>query len=156
MNDYDSTKDTLLHIKRVNELLLSFSMELMKRAQKHDNSKLKSPEKELFDIYTPKLKDCTYGSDEYKQFLNELQPALENHYAKNSHHPEFYENSVDGMSLFDLVEMLVDWKAASERHNDGSILKSIEINQKRFNITDQLTSIFKNTIRDMNFLSIEE
>lgn len=156
MKNYDSAKDTLLHIKRVNELLLSFSIELMKRAQRHDNSKLKSPEKELFDIYTPKLKNCTYGSNEYKQFLNELQPALEHHYANNSHHPEFYEGVVDDMDLFDLVEMLIDWKAASERHEDGDVFKSIDINKERFEITDQLANIFKNTIKEIDFLRIEE
>lgn len=56
----DSTKETLLHIKRVNELLLSASTELINRAKVHDDSKLKSPEKELFDEFTPKLKECTY------------------------------------------------------------------------------------------------
>ena len=63
---------------------------------KADNSKLESPEKELFDEYTPKLKDCTYGSDEYKEFLKGLKVALDHHYANNSHHPEHYENGVNG------------------------------------------------------------
>ena len=36
--NYDSSKDTLLHIKRVNELLLLFAQELMDRAICHDNS----------------------------------------------------------------------------------------------------------------------
>ena len=54
--EYDSSKDTLLHIKRVNELLISASQELLNRGIKHDDSKLKQPEKELFDEYTPKLK----------------------------------------------------------------------------------------------------
>lgn len=143
---YDSTADTLKHIKRVNELMLFSSIELMNRSIVHDDSKLQSPEKEIFDEYTPKLKDTTYGSDEYKQYLKEMNIALDHHYKHNSHHPEHYKNGINDMDLFDLIEMLIDWKAASERHEDGSIFKSIEINKERFKISDQLAQILRNTI----------
>ena len=145
---YDSTSDTLRHIQRVNELLIRFSKDLMYRAICHDNSKLREPEKSLFDEFTPKLKNCTYGSDEYKQFLASLKVALDNHYKHNSHHPEHYENGVDGMDLLDLVEMFMDWKAAGERHTDGNISKSIEHNKDRFKLSEQVVSIFKNTARN--------
>ena len=142
---YDSETDTLKHIKRVSELLTNASIELIKRSICHDNSKLKSPEKELFDEFTPKLKECTYGSDEYHQYLKELKVALNHHYANNSHHPEHYKNGVAGFDLFDLMEMFFDWKAATERHADGNIYKSIEINKERFDIDEQICNIFKNT-----------
>lgn len=142
---YDSEKDTLLHIKRVNKLMTEASMELLIRANIHDNSKLKSPEKEIFDEFTPKLKNCTYGSDEYKNFLKEMKVALDHHYKCNSHHPEHYTEGINGFNLFDLIEMFFDWKAATERHADGNILKSIEINQKRFGISEQLSKILLNT-----------
>lgn len=148
---YDSKVDTLLHIKRVNELLINGASELIKRANVHDNSKMESPEKELFDKYTPKLKNSTYGSDEYKEFLKGLKVALDHHYANNTHHPEHYKNGVNGMDLFDLIEMFFDWKAAGERHSDGNIYKSIEINQKRFNISDQLVDIFNNTAKKLGY-----
>lgn len=145
MEKYDSKKDTLLHIKRVSQLLTEAASEFIKRANVHDDSKLESPEKELFDECTPKLKGTTYGSDEYKEYLKELKVALDHHYQNNSHHPEHYENGVDGMDLFDLLEMFFDWKAATERHADGDIYKSIVINEKRFSISPQISSIFKNT-----------
>lgn len=88
--NYDSTKDTQAHIDRVAELLNQAADELRRRGSVHDQSKLADPEKALFDEYTPKLKDCTYGSDEYKAFLAGLKPALDHHYANNSHHPEHY------------------------------------------------------------------
>jgi hypothetical protein len=80
-----------------------------------------------------------------------LKPALDHHYANNSHHPQFYKNGIDGMNLLDLVEMFFDWKAATERTKDGDIRKSIEINSTRFNISPQLVSIFVNTIADNNW-----
>jgi hypothetical protein len=152
---YDSSADTLLHIKRVNELLIRFAKDLMYRAICHDNSKLREPEKSLFDEFTPKLKGCTYGSDEYKEYLSSLKTALDNHYAHNSHHPEHYENGDDGMDLLDVVEMFMDWKAAGERHADGNILKSIEHNKDRFKISPQLVSIFKNTVTNYGWGEVQ-
>jgi len=148
---YDSKVDTLLHIKRVAELLTNAATELIKRANVHDNSKLESPEKELFDEYTPKLKDSTYGSEEYKGFLKELKVALDHHYAFNSHHPEHYEMGIDEMDLFDVIEMFFDWKAATERHADGDIYKSIDINKDRFSMSTQLAEIFHNTARKLGY-----
>ncbi|MGP1445290.1 DUF5662 family protein [Treponema sp.] len=143
--NYDSTKETVLHIKRVNELLLQFTKEVIDRAIKHDNSKLQEPEKPLFDKMTPLLKGLTYGSNEYKKALDELKPALKHHYENNSHHPEHYKNGIDDFTLVDLVEMFFDWKATSERHADGNMFISLEINKKRFGMSEQLYNIFKNT-----------
>lgn len=58
-------------------------------------------------------------------------------------------NGIEDMTLLDLVEMLCDWKAASERHDDGNIRKSIEVNAERFNMTPQLRRIFENTINEI-------
>lgn len=44
-----------------------------------------------------------------------------------------------------LAEMLVDWRAASQRHDNGCIHKSIEINTVRFKLSPQLAGILRNT-----------
>lgn len=150
MKNYDSRKDTEKHIKRVGFYLKKCLVEIAKRAKQHDYDKIHNKvEKKLFDEYTPKLKNCTYGSDEYKTFLEGLKEGLDIHYANNRHHPEHFENGIQEMNLLDLLEMICDWKAASERHNDGDIYKSIEINQKRFGYSDEIKSILRNTV---NFL----
>lgn len=149
--NYDSKADTLLHIKRVSELLNNAAIELVKRGNVHDNSKLEEPEKAEFDRLTPLLKTLTYGSDEYKASLIELQGALKHHYANNSHHPEHYENGVNDFDLFDLMEMFFDWKAATERTKDGNIYKSIEHNKSRFNLSEQTVSIFENTAKRLGW-----
>lgn len=141
----DSTADTLAHIQRVNTLLLECIDDLSERAKIHDKSKLFPPEKELFDTVPGRLKGITYGSPEYKACLAELKPALDHHYAHNRHHPEHFQKGVDGMNLLDVLEMLMDWKAASERHADGCIFKSIKINTERFNLSPQLVSILTQT-----------
>lgn len=150
-NSYDSTADTLKHIRKVSTYLTSAASELIRRAQIHDESKLHSPEKEGFDEHTPKLARLTYGSDEYNQSKAALGEALTHHYANNSHHPEHYINGINDMNLFDIIEMLIDWRASSERHIDGNIYKSIEINAKRFAMSDQLTSIFICTAKKLGW-----
>jgi hypothetical protein len=149
---YDSRADTLAHIERVGELLRDCESRLEERALVHDLSKLAEPEKSTFDACTAKLKAMAYGSPEYKAALVELKPALDHHYAANSHHPEHYQNGVDGMSLLDVVEMLMDWKAATERmKGGGDIRRSLEINTERFKLSPQLASILANTIREMGW-----
>lgn len=151
MADYDSTGDTMAHIGRVQELLRDAKDRLTVRAALHDKSKLENPEKAAFDVLTPRLRDLQYGSDEYRASLREMKPALDHHYAHNSHHPEHYQNGVDGMSLFDVIEMLCDWKAASERHATGSIRQSLVHNAERFNISAQLAHILVNTVEEFGW-----
>jgi hypothetical protein len=137
------------HIETVRNFLDYVAISIMLRGENHDKTKLESPEVEIFEIYTPKLWGTTYGSDEYKQYMKEMQVAIEHHNNSNSHHPEHYANGIKGMSLFDLVEMICDWKAATMRHADGDIMKSIEINQKRFGFSEELKQILINTVQEI-------
>lgn len=185
--------ETRKHQMGVSRLLMAFAQRLLVRASEHDASKLEDPERETFVEVTPKLRDLSYGSDEYKEQLKRMGPALEHHYQNNSHHPEhsklwkcpvcdgvFDESEtsesvvnkvssrscpmcyqqdplslailysyigIEGMDLFDIVEMLCDWFAATLRHADGDIDKSIGINEKRFRISPQLSRIFRNTVK---------
>jgi hypothetical protein len=148
---YDSTKDTKDHIARVGEHIDDVIAILASRALIHDESKLRTPEKEAFDAVTPRLKELTYGSDEYRAELKNLGPALSHHYAHNSHHPEYYPDWIAGMSLLDLVEMICDWKAATERMKDGDIVASVEHNIVRFGIGLQLAQILRNTVGEMKW-----
>ncbi len=149
---YDSTEDTKEHQRRVAEMLTIISLQLLKRGTSHDDSKLEDPEKEMFDRVTPLLALSTYGSPEYKETLAEMKEGLEHHYEKNSHHPEHYVLGIREMTLMDIVEMFCDWKAASLRHEDGSMEASIQINKKRFQIHDQLANIFRNTAHDLGWM----
>lgn len=191
----DSRLETYRHIQTVQGIMAGVIADLLRRQHVHDQSKLASPEVEVFDEYTPKLAGSTYGSEEYKSYLAAMKPALDHHYAANSHHPEHYrwrcgvcerrctdaqwlaapqgpndsgqrycpgccrngmiyesalvseaDKGLHGMSLLDLIEMLCDWKAATLRHDDGDIRRSIEINQKRFGYSDELKAVLLNTL----------
>lgn len=142
---YDSRVDSLSHIRRVNELLLNLSKELIDRAVAHDASKLESPEIEVLDECVPKLAGLSFGSPAYKDVTAEMKPMIEHHKKVNRHHPEFFLNGIEGMGLIDLMEMLVDWKAAGERSPEGNLVRSILICRDKYKIDNQLTRCLLNT-----------
>ena len=144
----NATIQTYQHVKLVGKFLFIFIKDLLDRAANHDNTKFESPEVEIFGENTELLAKCEYGSPEYQVCLDKVRPAINHHYSKNRHHPEFHKNGVDDMTLPDLIEMLSDWKAATERNKDGNIRKSIDINAKRYNLSPQLKSILENTVQE--------
>lgn len=154
---YDSRPETWAHIQRVRDFLKLAQDDLQRRSDEHDRSKLIKPELAAFDIATPKLATLEYGSEDYKQSLRDLGPALTHHFAENDHHPEHFENGVDGMSLMALIEMLCDWRAASERvkqrTDDPEKVKTFEsglaFNFERFGIGEQLASVLLNTAKEL-------
>jgi hypothetical protein len=138
--------ETMKHIRNVQRCINIILNELIDRAEKHDQTKLESPEVEGFTIVTPKLAGSTYGSEEYKGFLAELKPTLEHHYSRNRHHPENHKSGINDMNIIDICEMLCDWKAATIRHTNGNLKKSIEYNKDRFDMSSQLVKILENSI----------
>lgn len=59
---------------------------------------------------------------------------------------------IDGMSLFDVLEMLVDWKAAIDRKGtDEPVLGNFEATCKRFSISPQLAAIIRNTVKEFGW-----
>lgn len=149
---YDSTPDTLRHALRVGALMTGLIVDLIRRSSCHDRSKTEEPELSVFNEYTPELATMTYGSPEYKAALAGMGDGLTHHYAVNRHHPEHFENGVNGMTLVDLVEMLADWKAATERHADGDLARSFAIQWGRFEIDAQLAEILQNTAKAYGWL----
>jgi len=142
----ETNNQTRAHIIMVRNFLNLMVIKLLRRGELHDQTKLEQPELDIFTEFTPKLAGSTYGSDEYEGFRAAMKPALDHHYAKNRHHPEHFKDGINDMNLLDLIEMFCDWKAATLRHNDGNIKKSIETNQKRFGMDHQMTQIFLNSI----------
>jgi protein associated with RNAse G/E len=149
MTDEEVIQDTKKHMAKVKKFILKLVEELKDRAENHDKSKLEEPELAYFIKGTPKLNGLSYGTEEYNKSLEELKPGIEHHHKNNRHHPEYFENGIKGMNLVDLIELICDWKAASLRHNDGDVRKSLETNKKRFNYSEDLKQILSNTIDEL-------
>ena len=152
---YDSTNDTLIHLKNINavfDLLISL---LERRKELHDRSKLVSPEKESYDKYIPLLKKYKYGSEEYFKVKDEMYKSGTNHHFKNnSHHPEYYPNGMNGFDLLDLNELFVDHLAASFV-SDVDFSHGLEINSKKYKMDPMVYHILKNTY-ERHFKELEK
>src|SRR5690606_36142065 len=142
------------HIARVRELLGEFAVEMIRRGNTHDRSKFEPVEleplarmQELIDKEGP----AQFGTEEYKRRTDMLGEMIYHHRMNNSHHPECYEyeyggdclNGINGMDLFDLVEMFFDWKAASERSGDDCMRLGAACD--KYKVTGPLRHILYNT-----------
>lgn len=141
----DFLVDLIDHKRRVGGYLQKVANALFQRAVVHDNSKFSPEEYEPYEEAFPELQKYAYGTEEFKAALRKIKPAINHHYKNNSHHPEYYEAGISQMDLLDLIEMVCDWKAASER-SQKDIFTGLEMNRERFKIDDQLYCIIKNTI----------
>lgn len=112
------------------------------RAELHDLSKLAPPEREVFEVFTPKLKTLVYDSPEYKQALKDMGEGLQHHYQYNSHHPEHHNNAVENMGLLDVIEMFCDWCAACDQKR---VQLDIDKNVARWGIPADIARLLTKT-----------
>ena len=138
--------ETMAHIARVGELMRGIVKELNLRAQEHDRSKTMHPEVDIYNEMIPLLNSVEFGTPEYKEAVKGLGPAWKHHKANNRHHPGYFENGIDDMNFVDLIEMLCDWKAASERGKGNKLEDSLPSSQKKYAIGEQLMSVIRNTL----------
>lgn len=149
----DSRPATLFHSLRVGHFMTHIIKELVDRSVVHDLSKTEPPEVDGFNRATARLSSMAYGSPEYDASRAELAETLAHHYAHNAHHPEHRPNGINGMTLADLVEMLADWRASTERMGGtGDLRESIRINATRFKIEPQLAEILLNTAEHFGWI----
>jgi hypothetical protein len=123
------------HIELVRKQLFGFARQLESRAQVHDLSKFQLDEFGGFVEINQVARKFKYGSPEYKASITSDVVGL--HYSRNSHHPEYYSGKVEEMGLFDLIEMVADWKAASETYGQTSFEEALKIQIDRFNLTSE-------------------
>lgn len=142
------------HKQAVFEQMQMFANGLMIRAQIHDESKMTEPELSGFAEDYGLLKTLEFGSADWRLAMSKLKPIIEAHYNNNDHHPEHFDNGVNGMHLIQLIEMLADWYAASSTTKDGNIERSIRVGIERFGIGSQLADIIWNTATTMGWVDV--
>lgn len=136
-------------------LMRRMSEEIRLRGQTHDHSKLGPEELPRYVETIDEFDKHPFGSDGYHAAKASLGPALAHHYQHNRHHPEHFPNSIDDMNLVDVLEMLCDWKSATQNHypiRPGNMERSIQIAVEKYKISPQLAKILYNTARDFEML----
>ena len=126
----------LAHCQRVRASLVGFANAMIMRAVTHDESKWQDDEFAGFVHINQIAREHEYGSPEYMASIRETG-AVALHYSRNSHHPEHYPNGVDDMTLLDIIEMVADWKAASETYGRTSLEDALVTHAERFGLKDK-------------------
>jgi hypothetical protein len=143
---------TLEHIRKVQILFFVVSEHMLRRALDHDASKLQEPELSGFAQLPSRKNEAEYGTETYTKMLEQAREVVSHHYKENDHHPEHFENGIEGMSLLSVLEMFIDWSVASSETKNGSIERSLTENVKRFGIEKQLASILWNTAWELEWI----
>jgi hypothetical protein len=150
---HDSRPETLIHSQRVGELLVQLIKQILDRSWRHDRSKTVEPELNFVNRWQPRFDNVPYGSPAWDQLRREQ--VAENgqllHFQANRHHPEHFPNGINDMTLVDVVELLCDWKAASERTGAGNLPKSLAVNAVRYEMSTQLLRIMVNTAMELGW-----
>lgn len=102
----------------------------------HDSSKFSDDEFIGFVHINQIAREHEYGSPEYMKSIKETN-TVALHYSRNPHHPEHHPNGIDDMSLFDIIEMVADWKAASETYGQTSLEDALATHTERFGLRDE-------------------
>lgn len=134
------------HKTRVSIIMTKIAREMIARGKSHDNSKFKSPEREIYSENLPKLENAKFGSEEYNNLVNgELAVAVQHHYRQNDHHPEHFEDGFFGMNLIQIMEMVSDWVAVSaEKGTD--VVEMLPTLMREKDIPENYYMILKNTL----------
>lgn len=130
--------------------LWKLALKLIWRSIVHDTSKYGWTETRHFALTIRELKQTTYGSDEYFALLEQIKPAIEHHYRKNQHHPEYWSNGIRDMGAIDQLEMICDWCAACKKHKDGNALHSAAVNAQRFDYGPTKHLFFRKLLVDLS------
>lgn len=142
------------HREKVQKNIEIIIKELKKRAENHDLSKLEEPEisgwKEM-----DKEPRYPYGSKEYNEKQERYKWLFEEHWRKNRHHPEYFQNFFCEMNLIDILEMICDWASYDYMTTDEAI-DLIEKQVNRFGVSDLLKYLILNTYIEYFVVTDEE
>lgn len=115
--------------------LLRIADALRARAALHDISKYSLDEFQAVVQIKKVAREFPYGSAEYNQAISDNSVGLSKHFERNSHHPEFHSDGVQGMQLIDLIEMVCDWKAANTLRDDVQWSNVTAMHIERFKLS---------------------
>ncbi len=109
--------------------------ELSYRAKMHDQSKLSKDEFSGFVNIHNVARNNPIGSPEYEASMR-TATCIQRHFTKNSHHPE-YHSSVEDMGWLDIIEMVLDWKAAADTYGMVTVRDSLDYQFNRHKFTSE-------------------
>lgn len=142
------TEEYIINHKRaVQRWMQKFSLVLMDRGEKHDNSKLQEPE---FSYWCKMDEEprYRYGTKEYKDKIERYRPLFEIHWKANRHHPEYFNYHFDDVDLIDLIEMLCDWLSYRDKLSYTEASDLVHQQCQRYGFSEEKEFLLLNTLKN--------
>ena len=117
------------HQKHVEANMGQLAAELIRRGHMHDQSKLSPSELDGFVEIHHIAREYPLGTPEYEAAMRDAT-CIKEHFSNNSHHPEYHEKTED-MGWLDLIEMVLDWKAASDTYGHKTVRECLDYQKER-------------------------
>ena len=145
-------KSTHMHKVHVDSLMRDVASEIRRRGKSHDTSKFSGIEASLGEMYYEdynKINVLNPKETDVNTYEKKMAAAHIEHFKRNDHHIEHFENGLSDMNLIQLTELVCDILAhmmekGYSKHDCvdkiGSILKS------RYDAPDELVSIVAHTV----------
>ena len=102
------------HQKHVETNCESLAGEIRGRGIIHDQSKMSPDELSGFVEIHQIARKHALGTPEYEAAMRSAD-CIKRHFSHNSHHPEHHASTSD-MGWLDIIEMVLDWKAAADTY----------------------------------------
>lgn len=83
-----------------------------------------------------------------QQLLTTVQDI---HFASNPHHPEYHENGVRDMSIFDILELMADWKITSRAKVNTTFDQYLNEQFAVYDVPEYVQSIIRQTAKQLNW-----
>lgn len=130
------------HLMYVRLALTHITQELERRGIVHDASKMSDDEFAGFARINAAARINKFGSPEYAESMQRERGTIDMHFARNTHHAEYYAEHPEhmmnccrvahDMTWLDVVEMVCDWWGARKGYDDSrSWADSVELNLKQ-------------------------
>lgn len=132
--------------------MTKLALKIFWRGVIHDRDKFHSVQIKAAMKANHLLKGLKFGTPEYKKVMNSVGFSVKYHQSRNSHHPEHY-GSYGCMSLLDLIEMFLDWQAATNAYKnrmEGKMNEVLSIQKERYGLSDEVIKIFKTLYYENN------
>lgn len=109
------------HVGFVKLAIHSVADALERRAMVHDLSKMKDDEFAGFSRINAAARINKFGSPEYSEGMRREKSTIDQHFARNRHHAEYFacfDAGGEQMGFLDIIEMVCDWWGAGKGYDD--------------------------------------
>lgn len=133
------------HRALVHDKMATVSRDINTRARHHDQSSLNGSEFRIYEEHFDELQKYPMFDPRRDAVLKEMRVATMYHHNANDHHPEHFDDGINGMNLIQMIEFVADIMSQSEQ-NGIDVYEMLPLLKDQYDISSQLYQVILNTV----------